>query len=88
MAGVSIKCVKVGDAFSTFEDVERAIRNLEQEESITYWRRDTRSFEAAKKRLPNIVNNDKLKYYEVKFTCLKGGRSYKKQSTGARPNQR
>ena len=63
MPEVSIKCIKVGDAFSTFEDVERAIRNLEQEESMTNWRWDTRSFEAAKKRLPKIVNNNKLKYY-------------------------
>ena len=82
------KSLKIGDSFSTFQAVTDAMKELENQEAITYWRRDSRTFEGAKSKIPNLISNDALEYYEVKFACLKGGRSYQKKSTGARPNQR
>ena len=78
----------VGDEFTSIEAVEQAIVNFENEQQMSYWRRDVRTFKAAQKRV-NITNeNPNLVYYEIKYACVKGGRSYTSKGSGKRPNQR
>ncbi|KAG1659507.1 hypothetical protein GQR58_022513 [Nymphon striatum] len=60
-------------------------------ENNSYWRRDSRTLAAAEKRGLNVPDNCELKcqlkYYEIKFSCVKGGRGYTSSSTGKRPHQ-
>ncbi|KAG1659508.1 hypothetical protein GQR58_022513 [Nymphon striatum] len=65
---------------------------VERAENNSYWRRDSRTLAAAEKRGLNVPDNCELKcqlkYYEIKFSCVKGGRGYTSSSTGKRPHQR
>ncbi|XP_033102673.1 uncharacterized protein LOC117105594 [Anneissia japonica] len=81
--------LKVGDKFASFADVEKEIQQLEKHQWITYYRRDSRTIFGAKKRglKRDIEVNDRLKFYEAKYACLKGGRMYK-STARRRPNQR
>ena len=51
--------------------------------------RDSRTLEAAKKRVPKRVEgaNKELKYYSIHLTCVFGGKKYKNKSSGKRTNQ-
>ncbi|KAG1659509.1 hypothetical protein GQR58_022513 [Nymphon striatum] len=64
---------------------------VERAENNSYWRRDSRTLAAAEKRGLNVPDNCELKcqlkYYEIKFSCVKGGRGYTSSSTGKRPHQ-
>ena len=77
---------KVGDKFPSFSSWEEAVKTYEQENFVQLWRRDIRTILAAKKRMPNRIFNEDIKYYELQYCCVKGGRKYKSKSTGSRPN--
>ena len=87
MADGSGKCLAVGDEFSSFNDVEEAIFDFERQQNVSYWKRDTRTFKAAQKRV-EITDNPELKFYEIKHACVKGGHAYSSKGSGQRPNQR
>ncbi|XP_077424430.1 BEN domain-containing protein 7 isoform X2 [Vanacampus margaritifer] len=76
----------VGDEFSSFKEVEYAIAAFEKTQSVPYWRRDTRTFTSAQKRV-NVHDNAALKYYEIRYACVKGGRKYESKKTDKRPEQ-
>ena len=79
--------LKVGDEYNSYEQLEKAIKALEKLQNINFWIRDSRSITAAKRRI-NFIIRPVLKYYEVKYACIKGDRPFQSKSTGARPNQR
>ncbi|XP_071527088.1 zinc finger SWIM domain-containing protein 3-like [Panulirus ornatus] len=79
--------IRVGDEFSSFEELVEAISRLEKVQNITYWRRHTRTIKAGAK-IVKTTFNPALKYYQVHWACVKGGRPYQSKSTGQRPNQR
>ena len=58
----------VGDTFESFENLEA---NIKKNEQANFWRRDSRTIEAVKKRL-----NPTLKYYELKFCCIYGRQNF------------
>ena len=75
-AGI-FQCVK----FETLTAVELAIQAYEKQLGISYWRRDTRTIEAAGKRVKNvsIVSaevKENVQYYELRYCCIKGARQY------------
>ena len=87
-ATVKMSCrVKVGNEFSSYEELLAAVHELEADQCVTYYKRDFRTVEGAKGRIRHDIN-PALKYYEIKFTCIKGGKKYSGKSTGQRPNQR
>ena len=79
--------LKVGDEYNSYEELEKVIKALEKVQNINFWIRDSRSITAAKRRI-NITIRPVLKYYEVKYACIKGGRPFQSKSTGTQPNQR
>ncbi|XP_042892026.1 uncharacterized protein LOC122266373 [Penaeus japonicus] len=87
MASPHLPRLRVGDAFSSIEELDEVISRLEQAQNTTYWKRDARTIEAAAKRVKKPLN-PALKYYQVVWACVKGGRAYKSKSTGLRPNQK
>ena len=88
MASGTSKVIAVGDTFTSFEDVEKAIKNLEAEQKVTYWKRDSRTLAAAQRFCINLPQNERIKYYTIKYTCIKGGKPHQSTSKGKRPNQR
>ncbi|KAG1654631.1 hypothetical protein GQR58_024920 [Nymphon striatum] len=71
----------VGQEFSTLKALLAAVSELQKEQKILYWRRDSRTLKAAKKRGIDVPDNAEIKYYEIKFSCFKGGRGYKSSIT-------
>ncbi|KAK1805685.1 hypothetical protein P4O66_019243, partial [Electrophorus voltai] len=65
--------IRVGDEFPTFEEAERAVYNLARAEGSAFWRRDSRTVRAASKRVKTPIN-PLLRFYQVTWACLKGGR--------------
>ena len=76
----------VGDTFSSFSELAaRILIGIRGELSV----RRSRTIEAASKRAPKKQFKKELKYSELDYACIHGGKSgYKSTSTGKRPNQR
>jgi len=69
--------LSIGESFETFAAVETKIRQFEEEESLSLWKRESRTIEKAKtKGLKHYVNPN-LKYYSVQYSCYHGGRQFK-----------
>ena len=81
---------EVGESFSSYDDLEKKIEAYEKSTSIQLTHRDSRTIEAAKKRVPKRVAGIKsdLKYYNIHFACVFGGKKYKNEGTGDRAHQR
>ena len=81
----------VGEKFDTLSDLEKKIENYEQTNCVKLWKRDSRKIESAVKKksisadkVPSVEEQEKLKYYEVQYACLHGGRKHKTASNGKR----
>ena len=75
--------IAVGKKFGSFADLERTIRLYEERNFVKFWKREARSIEAAKKRIDRHMNL-KLKYYELKYTCIHGGQKFRPKGKGNR----
>ena len=73
----------VGQQFSKFEDLEQHLKLYEEQQFVKFWRRDSRTIEAAQKRL-NRSFRDQLKYYELTYSCIHGGKKFKARGEGKR----
>ena len=80
--------MKLGDKFSSYEEIERAIKIFGQENVVDFQKRDTRTLGQAvkeKRITPDRAKNEKLKYYQIKYACIFGGRDgYKPKGQGTR----
>uniref|UniRef100_A0A1X7VR88 ZSWIM3 N-terminal domain-containing protein n=1 Tax=Amphimedon queenslandica TaxID=400682 RepID=A0A1X7VR88_AMPQE len=77
---------EVGKEISSYDEILSAVHELVAEQCVTYTR-DSRTIEAAKGRFRREINLA-LKYYKLKFTCIKGGQKHSGKSMGQRPIQR
>ena len=73
----------VGESFETFEKLERKIKEYEQARSVQLWRRDSRTVDAARRRVDRPINS-RLKYYEIVYACINGGKKFKTKGQGRR----
>lgn len=73
----------VGESFGTVEELETKIKLYEQQHYVQLWKRDTRMVQAAQKRL-NRPLSEKIKYHEVKYSCIHGGKNFKTRGEGKR----
>lgn len=74
---------KVGDSFKSFEEVESKLKEYEKVNCVQYWKRDARTVEAAQKRI-NRPLSQCMKYYEVTFCCIHGGKKFTSKGEGKR----
>ena len=77
----------VGSTFSSFEKLEAEVKVHQSEKFVQLMKRDTRTLEMARKRVPKRVEGANI-YYSIHYTCAFGGKSYKNEGTGQRRNQR
>ena len=79
---------KLNDKFSILQDLELAIASYSKEKYVDLHKRDSRTIEQAvkeKKISRERIQNKELKYYQLKYTCLFGGRkNYKGRGEGNR----
>ena len=80
----------VGESFTTYKQLEEKVKIYERSNFVQLGHRDSRTLEAARKRVPIRVDgaNNELKYYSIHLTCVFGGKKYKNKSTGKRVHQR
>ena len=70
---------EVGDQFSSYSDLTSRIKAFEKASSVQLSQRDSRTLEAARKRVPKRVEVAKaeLIYYSIHFICVFGGKKYR-----------
>lgn len=73
----------IGERFSSYKDLEEKIKLYEVSNYCQLWKRDSRTVEAARKRLSQHLADD-IQYYEVTFGCIHGGRKFKGRGEGKR----
>ena len=71
----------IGQKFAAFESAIMCYQNAEL--NVQFYRRDSRSVDKAQLRLEKKLN-PKIKYYEIKYHCIKGGKKHISKATGAR----
>lgn len=69
--------INVDDEFASYEEVEQKIQELQDKEQFKLWKRDSRTIAAAIKRMPKRVFNPDVKYNELLYCCVYGGREKK-----------
>ena len=79
----------LGDAFSSFADVKKAVENYEKSNFVNMYVSDSKTLQAAAKSAPKVAQkaNKELVNYIVLYTCINGGQKFKSQSKGDRPHQ-
>ena len=80
----------VGDTFSSYDDLKKKLAEFEKSHSVQLTQRDSRTLEAAARRVPKRVKNANtaLVYYSIIFSCVFGGKKYNNKGSGKRPHQR
>lgn len=66
--------LKVGDRFSSYADVKKAIEELGENTHTVFWKRDARTIESSKVVRP--IENC-LIYYQLVYACNHGGKTFK-----------
>ena len=77
-----------GAKFDSFELLSQAIERWENMNFVKLYKRRSRTIDAAAKRVTKKVFNERLKYSEIDYACIHGGRTARTTSTGIRPNQK
>ena len=73
--------VYIGQQFDDFSAFESAISHQQNNENVQFFKRDSRSLEAAK-GVSNKTFNPRIKYYDVTYHCIPGGMNFKPRGTG------
>ncbi|KAK8772097.1 hypothetical protein V5799_024660 [Amblyomma americanum] len=76
--------MKVGEKFSTFEELEDAVKAYSDENYVQYYKRESRAVAAAKRKGIKRYINENILVYQVHYHCIKGGRTFKTRSRGER----
>ena len=75
---------RVGDLFSTYEELEKKLQLYKATNYVEFWKRDARTIAAARPRMPDRPMKADLQYYEIKYSCIHGGRPFKQKGSGIR----
>jgi hypothetical protein len=78
----------VGERFASLIELDEAIERHESHFFCQLWKRDARTLDAARKRVPKRVENanQSLKYYSLKLSCKFGGKASKPREKIIRPS--
>ena len=83
-AGSRSVTFSVGDKFGTFQELENALESYKKECFVDFWKRDSRTIEASRKRGVDRPLKSKLKYFELRYCCIHGGQRFKPRRQGVR----
>ncbi|XP_035693460.1 uncharacterized protein LOC118427671 [Branchiostoma floridae] len=88
MAEAMATKLEVGAIFHSYDEVDFAIHDYQMRNFVQLYIRDSRTISNGTRRARIKNFNQRLKYSEITFACVHGGRKYKSQSSGVRPNQK
>ena len=77
-----------GDEFKSFAELRDKVSEFERAECVQLYIRRSRSIISAAKRSSSKNYNENLKYDEIEYACIHGGKNFETTSTGERPNQK
>ena len=80
----------VSECFSSYEEPAKKVDAYQKEKYVQLTHRDSRTLEAASKRVPKRVEiaNKGLRYYSVHLACVFGGKKCTSKGSGQRPTLR
>lgn len=78
----------VGATFSSHEDLQAAVQQYEDDNYAQFWVHSSRTIAAAKNKGVKRDVDPALKFAEIGYVCINGGRKFTSRSTGERPNQK
>ena len=70
---------EIGQTFNSFDECENELQKLKEENFVDLYRHDARTIEASIKRLPKKVLSENIKYSEMQYCCVHGGRLQKER---------
>ena len=73
----------VGDKFKSFDELQAKVHRYKELEFVKLWIRDSRTVTAAKKRVTRYLYSQ-IKYYEITYACIHGGKKFKPHGNGKR----
>ncbi|XP_076116154.1 uncharacterized protein LOC143083747 isoform X4 [Mytilus galloprovincialis] len=79
--------INVGDKFSSFSALNTRIRQYEVQKNIEFYKRDSRTIESARKRGIKRELSEDLQFYQIRYSCINGGKEHNSKANGERPKQ-
>ena len=84
---ITISCkFENGQQFASFQELRDRIAEFERQSYVQLYIRRSRTIEAAMKRAPKKSFLQELKYSEVDYACIHGGKKFASRSKGKRTN--
>ena len=74
----------VGEKFNSVQEFDLKLEAYKKQAFVEFWRRDSRTITAARKRGVDRPLKADLKYYDLKYCCVHGGRVFKPRGKGSR----
>ena len=71
----------VGQKFSSFEDIKQHLKLYEEQKFVKFWRRDSKTI---KNKRVNRPIKSQLKYCNITYSCIHGGKKFKARGKGKR----
>ena len=81
------RTLAIGEQFEMFEELEEAVKAYENEKYVQLYVRHSRSTTKCQVRITKKTLNPRLKYGELLYACIHGGKKFVSRSDGHRPNQ-
>lgn len=69
----------VGCQFSSFEELEVAVKRYQEQTGTQLYKRDSRTVEAASKRNTRKNYKEEIRYSEINYFCVHGGKLYRSE---------
>ena len=66
-----------GDTFESYDQFQKKLKEFEKKTFTKYYKKGSRSVEAAGKRLTKKTLKEELKYAELTFSCINSGKNFK-----------
>jgi len=86
MADIDEITFVLDEKFYSFENLSKKLDKYKQQKFVDVYKRDARSIAAAVKRMPirGAKISPALKYYEIRYCCTHGGKTFKPSGNGIR----
>lgn len=79
--------IQRGSTFESYAHVQKAIQTFQTNQFVQLYKRSSRGLKGYAKKCPKKKLNSELLYSEIDYACIHGGRKFKSQSKGKRPDQ-